>query len=152
MVDSKVMVVAGTLNQLILHLTSQYEADGLVGAEFFQTFMITLQTFTEPEAFVAKMVERFNCPPKPEEMEEEYYLKNFKQPIQMRVCNVLKKWIQMRFDQDFAVRPELVSSFSEFLDQTVQPQNEFYAKNLRQCLEENVRKNNQSTKIQTEWK
>ena len=83
------VVVCGSLNQLILHLTSPFEADGLVGAEFFQTFMITLQTFTEPDAFVVKMFERFTCPERPEDMSEEYYLKNIKQPVQMRVSNVL---------------------------------------------------------------
>ena len=135
--EPKTVVVAGTLNQLILHLTAPHEADGLVGAVFFQTFMVTLQTFTDPETFVAKMMERFECPPRPSDMAAEFYLKNFKQPVQMRVCNVLKKWIQMRFDQDFLTRPELIQLFFAFLDK-IALDNDFYARNLRQCLQENV--------------
>lgn len=44
----------------------------------------------------------------------------------------------MRFEQDFSTRPELVSLFIKFLDETVEPENQFYAKNLRQCLLEHV--------------
>lgn len=28
------------------------------GSDFFRTFMMTLQTFTEPEGFVSKLIER----------------------------------------------------------------------------------------------
>lgn len=136
-VETRSVVVAGTLNQLILHLTAPHEADGLVGAEFFQTFMVTLQTFTDPAVFISKMMERFECPPRPLQMPAEYYLRNLKQPVQMRVCNVLKKWVQMRFDQDLATHPELIERVLAFFDR-IALDNEFYASNLKQCLQEHV--------------
>jgi len=89
--DGKVIIKAGTLNQIMLHLTSPLDnaADALAGSDFYRTFMMTLQTFIEPEIFVQKMIERYNVPAAPPNVPEEDYAHDVKNPVQMRVCNLL---------------------------------------------------------------
>jgi len=88
MIDNRECVKSGTLNQLILHLTSMDSQNAISGSDFFQTFMITLQTFTEPQNFVDKMIERFKIPPMPEnELSRPY--EELKFAVQFRVCSVL---------------------------------------------------------------
>jgi len=88
MVGKNEVVKAGTLDQLILHLTS-VSSDTMSGTDFFETFMITLQTFTTAEVFVEKMIERYRVPPCPPGKNEKRYHEEFKMPIQIRVSSVL---------------------------------------------------------------
>jgi len=63
--DASGQVKAGNLNQLLLHLTHPHAllSDSISGSGFFNTFMVTLQTFTTPEQFVRKLIERYSVPP-----------------------------------------------------------------------------------------
>ena len=83
---------AGSFNQLVIHLTSPLDNadDALAGSDFFRTFMMTLQTFSEPELFVSKLIERYDVPACPEGIpSSKNYELDLKHPVQMRVCNVL---------------------------------------------------------------
>ena len=74
------VVISGNLNQLILYLTSS-DPNNYGGFNFQQTFMLTLQTFTKPENFLEKLVERYNI---------THLLENSEQRlIQIRVCSLV---------------------------------------------------------------
>lgn len=136
-IDGKWLVKAGSFNQLVIHLTSPLDNadDALAGSDFFRTFMMTLQTFSEPEAFVGKLIERYNVPPCPEGIpSSKNYELDLKHPVQMRVCNVLKKWIVQRYDQDLAHKPKLIEDCFAFINDVVVQNSEYLSKNLRQCL------------------
>jgi len=86
------VVKAGSFNQLVIHLTSPLDNadDAQSGSDFFRTFMMTLQTFADPEVFVAKLIERYSVPACPEGIpSSKNYELDLKHPVQMRVCNVL---------------------------------------------------------------
>lgn len=73
-------VKSGNLNQLIIYLTSS-DPDNYGGFNFQQTFMLTLQTFTKPQNFLDKLVERYNVPLSNDFAEARL--------IQIRVCSLL---------------------------------------------------------------
>lgn len=134
--NNRFVVRAGNLNQLVVHLTSPLDnaADALSGSDFYKTFMMTLQTFTEPEIFVKKMVERYDVPPCPDGINYVNYESDVRNPVQMRVCNVFKKWIINRYDQDLAHKPHVIDEIIAFINNVVRKDSEYLADNLQQCL------------------
>lgn len=93
---------AGTLNKLVTKLTGEKEADMV----FLKSFMMTYQSFTTPEKLLSKLIERFNIPPELEGTRGT--------TIQLRVCNVIKKWIEeyyADFDQN------LIDGITSFVNQ-----------------------------------
>jgi len=73
-------VLAGTLNQLIMYLSSS-DPDNYGGFNFQRTFMLTLQTFTKPENFLEKLVERYNVPYSVDSSNQQL--------IHIRVCSLV---------------------------------------------------------------
>ena len=85
----KQTVRAGSLNKLVEKLTD----DTLMfDATYIPTFMMTYQSFATPEKLMQKLCERFDVP--------ESVPENVRTNIQMRVCKVLKKWIET-YPNDF---------------------------------------------------
>eukprot|EP00004_Rigifila_ramosa_P019438 TRINITY_DN4931_c0_g1_i1.p1 TRINITY_DN4931_c0_g1~~TRINITY_DN4931_c0_g1_i1.p1 ORF type:complete len:1115 (+),score=338.09 TRINITY_DN4931_c0_g1_i1:272-3346(+) len=86
---------AATLNKLVERLTSDTSAD----LKYMKTFTTTYRSFTTPKQFFFKLVQRYDVPiPRlpPNITEEEFRAKTIL-PIQLRVCNVLKTWIETSF-------------------------------------------------------
>jgi len=88
--NGKMQIESASLNQLLIRLTST-SPDALAASDFYRTFMMTMQTFTEPELFVKKLIERYEVPPSPQQgdLDKKRYEMHLKTPVQMRVCNLL---------------------------------------------------------------
>ena len=74
-----------SLNSLIEALTSDVQYD----ANFMKTFICTYQSFTSPCQLLSKLKQRFFYPASISPQRGS--------AIQMRVCVVLKYWVQVRF-------------------------------------------------------
>jgi hypothetical protein len=78
------MLSPATLNQLIRRLTSASNYD----TKFMQTFVTTYQSFCEPWLVLNKLIERYHVPASHKEQATT---------IRLRVCIVLKYWIEKQF-------------------------------------------------------
>jgi len=126
-------VRAGNINQLMLHFTEASNVSN-AGAEFTETFMITLQTFVTPYQFLRKLTERYRVPPCPGGQNPEVYDKDIRVPVQLRVVKILKKWVASRYDQDFAHNPNLLEELSLFAENVVTQDHPSAAKNLLDAI------------------
>jgi len=99
--------LGGNLNQLIIHLTSSPDTG------FLKSFIITYQSFTSPWTLLEKLEQRYNGPPsdKLARMDTQELLK-----IKLRVCVVLKYWIENQF-HDFD--PSLIAKLESFVGNTI---------------------------------
>ena len=82
-------VLCGTLNKLVERLTDDKTHD----LNYVKTFLLTYRSFTTPEILLKKIIERYHVP-RPVNAAFEDFERNIKRPIQLRVCNVLKQWIE----------------------------------------------------------
>lgn len=100
-------IVAGSLNRLVELLTPIEEVD-LV---FVRAFLVTYQLFTTSTTLLAKLSQRYNAPRDPALSDEEWRKRVL--PIQIRVVNVIKMWIE-EFHSDFD--DLTISSIRDFLN------------------------------------
>ena len=102
---SRAQIKAGTLNQLVIRLTDEKQH----AITFLKTFITTYQSFTTTDLFFQKLVERYNVPlDTHSDIPEEQWKQNIVLPIQVRVYNVFKKWIETRFpDFDYFLMKKL---------------------------------------------
>eukprot|EP01113_Clastostelium_recurvatum_P031889 TRINITY_DN4032_c0_g1_i8.p1 TRINITY_DN4032_c0_g1~~TRINITY_DN4032_c0_g1_i8.p1 ORF type:complete len:1665 (+),score=458.48 TRINITY_DN4032_c0_g1_i8:252-5246(+) len=87
---------AGSLNKIIDILTSDESYDN----KFLSTFIATYQSFTTPPELIAKLIQRYAIPTG--RVDEKRV-----RPIRMRVCIVIKYWIENQFadfDQDIITK------------------------------------------------
>ena len=106
-------VAAGTLNQLVKHLTSSKGVDGRA----LQTFLLTYTSFTTPKVLLEKLIQRYNIPKhkmEPKPGEEEGKVEARARQKQLRVVNFLRKWIELCF-VDFS--EEIIDMVFQFCEQ-----------------------------------
>jgi hypothetical protein len=82
--DNNDMMSPATLNQLIRRLTSPSNYD----TKFMQTFVTTYQSFCDPWTVLNKLIERYHVPASHKDQATT---------IRLRVCIVLKYWIEKQF-------------------------------------------------------
>jgi len=99
----------GTLNQLVTRLTNENKPD----LTFVKTFITTYQSITTPEVVLNKIIQRYQVPV----TEDSQEWRNQKLlPIQWRVYNVLRIWLDLRWqDFDEALLGKLVLFMNECL-------------------------------------
>ncbi|ODN75196.1 hypothetical protein L202_06394 [Cryptococcus amylolentus CBS 6039] len=93
--DDKGAVKAGTLRALVVRLTSHSITD----TPFFQAFLLTFRSFTDPTELFEHLADRYYLPT-PESLLPEQYdeWKNKKKwYIQLRVVNALRQWLDKHF-------------------------------------------------------
>lgn len=100
-------ISGGSLNRLVELLTPIEEVD-LV---FVRAFLVTYQLFTTSTTFLAKLSQRYNAPRDPSVADDEWRKRVL--PIQIRVVNVIKMWIE-EFHSDFD--DLTISSIRDFLN------------------------------------
>ena len=130
------IVVKATLNKLLERITYPAHMD----IKLMDNFLMTFRDFTTPRQLLSKLIARFNIPEVTEESfvnwyrshqrapltdEEELqreaveWLRRFKKdtvkPIQLRVLNMMKKWIE-NYYSDFECDPFLTHKLETFLD------------------------------------
>ena len=108
--DADGNVRAGNLNKLIERLTMVKGQD----ITFQKTFVTTYRSFTTPETFFRKLRQRFNMdiPHLPPSVSPSEYRKLFILPVQLRVINVLRQWIDTSI---FDINDALVARIRTFI-------------------------------------
>jgi len=115
--EDKDTIIAGTVAKLIERLTYEKYPD----TAYVTAFLNTFRTFISPAEFLELLVMRYHIPP-PVNASESGVMEKFKMkketPIQLRVFNVCKLWVDKHFE-DFREDKQLLTKLLEFVDKSM---------------------------------
>jgi hypothetical protein len=63
-------------------------------AVYLKTFFYTYQSFTSPETLLKKIIQKYHVRPEKGVVVDDKYRAEIIDPVQTRVCRVLKFWIE----------------------------------------------------------
>ncbi|KAI9302572.1 ras guanine nucleotide exchange factor domain-containing protein [Cunninghamella echinulata] len=107
-IHGKSQIVAATKEQLFLKLADESPQD----FDFVDTFLSNHPSFTTSQELLYSLIDRFHLEPAPG---HEYYFQQWQKRIQVKVLNVLTRWIKLQF-RDFLGDISLHNRLESFCD------------------------------------
>ncbi|KAI9306285.1 ras guanine nucleotide exchange factor domain-containing protein [Cunninghamella echinulata] len=108
MINGKFRVVAGTTEKLFLKLADETTQD----FDYVDAYILNHTDFTTSEEFLENLMARFHIEPQPDETE---YFKKWQHCIQIKVLNVISRWVKLQY-QDFKANPILLTRLKAFIN------------------------------------
>lgn len=108
MVSNKLQVLAGTLERLFMKLADETCQD----LDYVDTYILSHLFFTDSFELLENLMARFHLEALPG---EATYFKKWQRCIQVKVLNVISRWIKLQF-QDFKKNPILITRLEAFLN------------------------------------
>ena len=104
-------VVSGTLEKIVERITYKTFPE----AQLISAFLLTYRTYTNGKNLLDLLIMRFNMPQPVDPTQLERFKKDQLLPVQLRVINVLKNWVE-NYPLDFVSDKALASTFFNFVN------------------------------------
>ncbi|KAI8076161.1 ras guanine nucleotide exchange factor domain-containing protein [Thamnidium elegans] len=104
----KLQVLSGTLERLFMKLADETCQD----LDYVDTYILSHLFFTDSFELLENLMARFHLEALPGEAN---YFKKWQRCIQVKVLNVISRWIKLQF-QDFKMNPVLITRLEAFLN------------------------------------
>jgi hypothetical protein len=95
-----------------------------VDMDYMKTFITTYRSFTSTSELLRKLLQRYNVP----ESHNQFEL-----PIQLRICNVLRRWVDLQYREFNTAVVEQIEQFASVLAENKSYKQ--FATSVRQTLE-----------------